>query len=65
MQLTKLSQKQTCGFCGRELEAVHIDFEDRTAAWLCWADLKRLVRMKNNSQLCKDSDRHGSPKSER
>jgi len=46
MNLDKVEEIGTCSWCSKSLEVVHCTFADKTTAALCWADLKRMAKLK-------------------
>ena len=49
LTIVKLSEGP-CLWCGKEKEGVEVAFEDRSfpPGTLCWADLKRAIKLKSN-----------------
>ena len=46
MTLEKFDENGTCSWCSKNLEVVHVTFADKSTAALCWADLKRMAKLK-------------------
>ncbi len=46
IKLTQVEDDAECSWCKKAKEVLHVTFDDGTSTVLCWADLKRMCRLK-------------------